>query len=399
MLAWLIIGGGIHGAHLAYLLTTAKGMAREELRVLDPHPEPLARWNRLTANTGMAYLRSPAVHNLGLTADALDKFAASSAGWAYRTYREPYSRPGYDLFQAHAQQICREADLAALWLQGSAQRLIKRRNGWQVETTAGTLTAQRVLLAVGRTELNWPAWATALREQHPTAPLHHTFEEQFTLAALPPAPHTVVIGGGSTAAQVACTLAERVVPTNGSVTRRVTLLLRHPIRLAHFDSEPCWNGPKCLSQFHDTSDYAARRAQIASGRHRGSMPPDVARLLDLHCTSGALHRHDGEVQRAEVTTHGMIGLTLGTGDSLVADRVLLATGFVQSRPGGALVAQAIADYGLPCAPCGYPIVDKQLCWRDGLYVTGPLAELELGATAPNIRGARLAGERLPASES
>ena len=399
MLAWLIIGGGIHGAHLAYLLTTAKGMAREELRVLDPHPEPLARWNRLTANTGMAYLRSPAVHNLGLTADALDKFAASSAGWAYRTYREPYSRPGYDLFQAHAQQICREADLAALWLQGSAQRLIKRPNGWQVETTAGALTAQRVLLAVGRTELNWPAWATALREQHPTAPLHHTFEEQFTLAALPPAPHTVVIGGGSTAAQVACTLAERVVPTNGSVTRRVTLLLRHPIRLAHFDSEPCWNGPKCLSQFHDTTDYAARRAQIASGRHRGSMPPDVARLLDHHCTSGALHRHDGEVQRAEVTTHGMIGLTLGTGDSLVADRVLLATGFVQSRPGGPLVEQAIADYGLPCAPCGYPIVDKQLCWRDGLYVTGPLAELELGATAPNIRGARLAGERLPASES
>ena len=399
MLAWLIIGGGIHGAHLAYLLTTAKGMAREELRVLDPHPEPLARWNRLTANTGMAYLRSPAVHNLGLTADALDKFAASSAGWAYRTYREPYSRPGYDLFQAHAQQICREADLAALWLQGSAQRLIKRPNGWQVETTAGALTAQRVLLAVGRTELNWPAWATALREQHPTAPLHHTFEEQFTLAALPPAPHTVVIGGGSTAAQVACTLAERVVPTNGSVTRRVTLLLRHPIRLAHFDSEPCWNGPKCLTQFHDTTDYAARRAQIASGRHRGSIPPDVARRLDHHCTSGALHRHDGEVQRAEVTTHGMIGLTLGTGDSLVADRVLLATGFVQSRPGGPLVEQAIADYGLPCAPCGYPIVDKQLCWRDGLYVTGPLAELELGATAPNIRGARLAGERLPASES
>jgi hypothetical protein len=398
MLAWLMIGGGIHGTYLAHLLTTAKGVSREQLRVLDPHPEPLARWNRLTANTGMAYLRSPAVHNLGLIADALDTFAASPAAWVYRTYREPYSRPGYALFQAHAHQIVREHGLADLWLQGSAQRLIKHSNGWQVETTAGALMAQRVLLAVGRTELNWPTWATALREQHPTAPLHHTFEDHFTLAALPSALHTVVIGGGSTAAQVACTLAESVAPTNGRVTRRVTLLLRHPIRLAHFDSDPCWNGPKCLSQFHHTTDYAARRAQIASGRHRGSMPPDVARLLDLHGTSGTLHRHEGEVQRAQVITGGMIELTLGTGGSLVADRVLLATGFVQSRPGGALVAQAIADYGLPCAPCGYPIVDKQLCWRDGLYVTGPLAELELGATAPNIRGARLAGERLPASE-
>ncbi len=394
MLAWLIIGGGIHGTHLAYLLTTTKGMPRERLCVLDPAPEPLARWNRLTANTGMTYLRSPAVHNLGVTPDALDKFAASTAGWAYRTYCEPHSRPGYDLFQAHAQQLIQAADLTALWRQGRAQQLIKRRTGWQVETTAGTLTAQRVLLAVGRTELNWPAWATTLRAQHPTAPLHHTFEDQFTLAALAPVPHTVVIGGGTTAAQVACTLAESVAPTHGCVT----LLLRHPIRLAHFDSDPCWNGPKCLSPFHHTTDYVARRAQIASGRHRGSMPPEVARQLDRHGTSGALHRHNGEVQRAQVTTGGTIELTLETGDSLVADCVLLATGFVQSRPGGALVAQAIADYGLPCAPCGYPIVDKQLCWHDGLYVTGPLAELELGATAPNIRGARLAGERLSADE-
>lgn len=141
MLAWLMIGGGIHGTHLAHLLTTAKGVAREELRVLDPHPEPLARWNRLTANTGMAYLRSPAVHNLGLTPDALDKFAASPAAWVYRTYREPYSRPGYELFQAHAHQLVREHMLADLWLQGSAQRLIKRSNGWQVETTAGALIA------------------------------------------------------------------------------------------------------------------------------------------------------------------------------------------------------------------------------------------------------------------
>lgn len=50
MLAWLIIGGGIHGTHLAHLLTAAKGVPRERLRVLDPHPEPLARWNRLTSS-------------------------------------------------------------------------------------------------------------------------------------------------------------------------------------------------------------------------------------------------------------------------------------------------------------------------------------------------------------
>ena len=109
-------------------------------------------------------------------------------------------------------------------------------------------------------------------------------------------------------------------------------------------------------------------------------------------------QHD-EVAAAQMTAIGTLALTLTSGESLTADRVLLATGFVQTRPGGALVDNAIAAYGLPCAPCGYPLVDKQLCWRDGLYVTGPLAELEIGVTAPNIRGARLAGERLPVDET
>ncbi len=59
-----------------------------------------------------------------------------------------------------------------------------------------------------------------------------------------------------------------------------------------------------------------------------------------------------------------------------------------------LVDDAIAQLGLPCAACGYPIVSSQLAWAPGLHVTGPLAELELGPVARNIAGARAAGERL-----
>jgi hypothetical protein len=44
--------------------------------------------------------------------------------------------------------------------------------------------------------------------------------------------------------------------------------------------------------------------------------------------------------------------------------------------------------------CGYPIVDQGLRWHEGIYVTGALAELEIGLVARNIIGARLAGERL-----
>ncbi|XYI00028.1 hypothetical protein ACMHYB_09830 [Sorangium sp. So ce1128] len=69
--------------------------------------------------------------------------------------------------------------------------------------------------------------------------------------------------------------------------------------------------------------------------------------------------------------------------------------FEARRPGGRLVDDAALDrLGLRCAACGYPIVSARLEWGPGLFVSGPLAELELGPTARNIAGARAAAERL-----
>ena len=43
----------------------------------------------------------------------------------------------------------------------------------------------------------------------------------------------------------------------------------------------------------------------------------------------------------------------------------------------------------------YPIVDENLLWdKKWIYVAGALAELELGPSARNIAGARLAAERI-----
>ena len=61
--------------------------------------------------------------------------------------------------------------------------------------------------------------------------------------------------------------------------------------------------------------------------------------------------------------------------------------------GGAMLDEFIHDHGLPAAPCGYPIVDRCLRWHPRLFVTGALAELEIGPVARNIIGARLAGDR------
>jgi hypothetical protein len=227
----------------------------------------------------------------------------------------------------------------------------------------------------------------------------------------------------------------------------VTLLTRHPMRVHAFDSDPCWVTSLCLRAFHAEPDYARRRAIIQAARNRGSMPTDVALGLQQAALAGALQRRLAEVTHAELmgdalapppvierqssggsaflppslagegrgggsaplpevvsppspyTGRGQGGgvspirLHLSDHSTLDSDLVILATGFESARPGGAWLDNAIADYGLPCAPCGYPIVDQTLCWQRGLYVTGPLAELEIGPTARNIIGARLASER------
>jgi len=140
---------------------------------------------------------------------------------------------------------------------------------------------------------------------------------------------------------------------------------------------------------------------IARARHRGSVPPDVARRL----------RHAQRRQRlAHVVAEATVGpiadllaagppgtytLTLDAAPgTLQVDRVVLATGFEAQRPGSPWLDAAIERHGLTCAACGYPVVDASLGWAEGLYVTGPLAELEIGPVARNIVGARLAAKRL-----
>ena len=57
------------------------------------------------------------------------------------------------------------------------------------------------------------------------------------------------------------------------------------------------------------------------------------------------------------------------------------------------------DFSLPCNPCGTPVVGEDLQWGNNIYVTGPLAELQVGPCARDIVSARNAGRMLLASIS
>lgn len=389
MLDWLIIGGGIHGTHLSLYLTQRKGVAPHCIRVLDPHDEPLALWRHFTANTGMEFLRSPGAHHLHYDPFALATFARVQSNQHLARFIEPYGRPALALFNAYSERLIERHKLDALRVQGRAHGLTRLRDGWRVVSEHGALEARRVVLCIGNEKPHWPDWAAGLRAAG--APVYHIFDPRFSREALPTGIRATVVGGGITAVQTALSLSERA---------QVTLLMRHAPRIYPFDADTGWITPQYLEGFHRERDYVRRRAMIAAARHRGSMPPDVARELERAQSVGMISVRLAAVQDADVWTQASeppITIQLSDGTGHHADVLILATGFEMTRPGGGWLDTAIHDHGLPTAPDGYPLLDAGLLWTDGLYVTGPLAELEVGPVSRNFIGARLAAERIGAA--
>jgi cation diffusion facilitator CzcD-associated flavoprotein CzcO len=384
-LDWLIIGGGVHGTYLSHALVTRGGVRPDRVRVLDPQAHPLATFWHVTAATGMRYLRSPGVHHVDLDPHALRRFAQKGPGKRLARFVYPYDRPGLELFRAHTEHVVRQHGLEALRERCRATALTRRNEGYRVETDTGALDSRRVVLALGLGEQPCvPAWARPLAAD---ARVEHIFAATFNREAVASARSVAIVGGGISAAQLACALA-----AGGT---EVTLIARHPPRVHRFDSDPAWLGPKAMAGFSRTRDLRERRWMITSARHRGSMPPEIASELRRAARSGRVRWLEAQALSASTAEAG-VRLQLDRAPHVVeADRVVLATGFEAHRPGGALLADdALERLGLPCASCGYPLVSPRLEWAKGLFVSGPLAELELGPTARNIAGARTAGERL-----
>lgn len=378
-LDWLIVGGGIHGVHLAIQLVREAHIPADRLAIVDGHPRLLARWRACTANTGMTHLRSSLVHHLDPDPWALERFGARNRRLG--GFAPPYDRPALTLFDAHCDALIERYGLAGRHRVDRVEALALGEDGVRATLASGEAVSARFgLLALGASErTRWPAWARAA--QAAGAPIEHVFDPDVRLDAAQPG-RLAVIGGGITAAQLANRFAGE---------RRVHLITRHPLRQHQFDSDPGWVGPRHLEGFARVADPDARRRIITAARHRGSIPPGTRRRLARLCDRGDVALHVAEVSDARPLDGG-VRLTVG-GRPLDVDRVLLATGFAGGRPGGALVDK-LAGGGLPCAACGFPIVDTHLRWHPRLFVSGPLAELEIGPAARNIVGARLAARRI-----
>jgi glycine/D-amino acid oxidase-like deaminating enzyme len=388
MLGWLIVGGGVHGTYLSHYLTRTGRATRDQLRVLDPHPRALARWDRWTVNTATEFLRSPREHHLDIADDALAQFATSRQGVASGRVATDGRRPALSLFRTHARAVIERHGLEALRVRGSARALIRHDDGWRVETDVGAIDARRIVLAIGPDDrLPWPQWATTTRARG--ARIAHVLDADFSRESIGADEHVLVVGGGISAAQLALRLAQR---TGGAVT----LLARHAPRVHTLDADLPWFGRGGPAAFARATDPRARRTMLGLGRRRGSMPKDTATRIASAVKAGRLALQYGEVARATNLADGRVRVETAD-QGLACDRIVLATGFATQRPGGTWLARTIRSEGLPIAPCGYPIADGSLAWRPGLHVCGPLAELQLGAAARSIAGVRRAAEILGAT--
>ena len=380
-LDWLIIGGGIHGVHIAAKLLGEAQVEPSGLRIVDPGERLLERWRTCTATTGMTHLRSPSVHNLDLNPWSLFRYAGKRKTRRSGLFAPPYDRPQLGFFNDHCDKVIDEFKLDDLHVCADATTCAVDCEGVMVGLSTGeSIQTQNVVLAIGAGgQPEWPAWT---RRDDPR--IHHIFAKTFD--GWPTRQETVaVVGGGISAGQVALRLIDE--------GHEVHLISRHALREHQFDSEPGWLGPKYMAGFEREQNLERRREMIAEARHKGSVPPDVHRSLRIAIDRNQARWFEGEVESVD-TDGPTLNLKLTTGDSVEANRLLLATGFTSTRPGGKLIDQLVESESLPCASCGYPVVDKALRWHPRVYVSGPLAELELGPSSRNISGARRAAERL-----
>ena len=189
---WLIIGGGIHGVHIAARLIGDAKISPEGIRIVDPGDRLLDRWRSCTAATGLSHLRSPSVHHLGLDHGALRRFARKRRSRRSGLFALLFERPSLDLFNAHCDQVERTYGLAELQIRGRAVKCTVEPDRVEVRLEDGSkLQARNLVLALGSSEEpEWPDWAP---RDDPR--VHHVFEPGFDIS--PTGPETVtVVGGG-----------------------------------------------------------------------------------------------------------------------------------------------------------------------------------------------------------
>ncbi len=385
-----VVGGGIHGTYLAQRLLEDAPFDGSDVRIVDPNDRLLASFREKAAACGMDALRSTFVHHVGTEPFGLESFAEANDREDELVPTVDYPpRPSLELFLDHAEYVIDRKDLDSLHRQAVVTGIVglPDATGLRLETTAGPIETGRCVLAIGHGgRYRWPGWTDGLDG------VEHVWDDFDPDASVD---RTVVVGGGITAAQLACELSE---------TQSVTLLSRRPIEWEVSEADPPWiNWSHIEETLHVHTPGSSDRFDVVSdARNTATVPPYLYAEFEDRTDEGTLTLTQGAVESATVED-GSVRLSLDHGLELFGDRVVLATGFepVFDHP---FVDRVADELGLARGYRGMPILDDDtLAWEhEGgrfvpLYVSGALSLGTVGPYAPNVPGARRAGDRITAA--
>jgi lysine/ornithine N-monooxygenase len=297
----------------------------------------------------------------------------------------PNDRPSLGLFNDHANSVIEKSGLDKLYMKGFVADILFERDQAIITTKSDTVRARHVILAIGRSgALKRPAWAQ--RAAADGGAICHVLDGSFCREQIPERGEIVVVGGGMSAVQTALSIADK--------DRHVTLLSPHSIIPNNYDSDPGWMGPKYLNRYRKISCFRKRRRIINKARNSGTITHDLKRELIKTQNRNECNVTIDQVENCSMLSNDLMLLNLKSGDMIAANHIVLATGFDNKRPGGSLLDGLISNYRLNCSECGYPITDSSLRWQERFFVSGALAELEVGPASANIIGARMAAEKI-----
>ena len=174
----------------------------------------------------------------------------------------------------------------------------------------------------------------------------------------------------------------------------VQISMRRQLQEKIFDADAGWLGPKYLKGFFAESDFEKRFEMIKQARNGGSMTPAMVTQLRRQAHNGKLRiQENTQVVEARWIDNQRL-VKFSDGEQKQFHRIWLSTGTrfdVNSEP---LLKEILQAYPIPVIN-GLPVLDDNLRWRGcPLFIMGGLAALQIGPTARNLSGARMASDKM-----
>ncbi|MGM3304578.1 FAD-dependent oxidoreductase [Anabaena sp. WFMT] len=380
-----IIGAGPHALTLTAHLLQKRQTMKDNFAVFDPSGTWMSGWKQQFAALEIPHLRSPAVHHPHPNPFALRKFAESRSQELF----PPYDLPGTKLFADFCEGIIAEHQLQNQVIPLAVTSIKPLFNHFRPQFQLGlsdgqTVTARRLVLATGSGKIHIPDWVNKIQSPYPQDRLCHSQTVDLRQLQLK-SQRVLIVGGGLTSGHLAV----------GAISRgsKVHLILRRQLSEKLFDAEPGWLGPKYLKGFFD-QDWQQRWTLIQQARNGGSITPAIASQLRKEKHRGKIIIDENcQVIKAEWLGNNWL-VECSDDNFYECDYIWLATGTKFDVTTEPLLKDILAAYPIQIVN-GLPVLDTYLRWTGcELFIMGGLAALQVGPTARNLSGARMACEKI-----